>query len=167
MSLIILDFRRFIVLYVFCWWKDQKVIRDIWILKIMGSQLSFFSLCNWGSMHEVGEFITSLLQIFTLHWEDGLDGTRVDETPFNRFWISAFRLHEDWHKGSTTKEKLWAFLRLFRILTWKGEFPWFSGKKTLFLKWFRIKCWGETLNVRRAILQVMDSMQDPGNLKHT
>ena len=50
----------------------------------------------------------------------------------------------------------------------KREIPLIFGKKDPFLKkWFRIKCWEEALNVRRTTLQAEDSMQDPGNLKHT
>ena len=100
----------------------------------MGSQLSFFPYAIRGSMHEVGEFYNQPPSNLHPHWEEGLEGGWEEGNPFNRFWISGFRFHEDWYKGSTTKEKPWEWLRLFRILTWKGQLPWFTGRKILFLK---------------------------------
>ena len=134
MSLIILDFRDYVLVTSSTGEKIKKSSEISECFKIMGSHFLFFLMQLGDPCTKLENSITSLLQIFTLHWEDGLYGTRGDETPFNRFWIYAFSLHKDWHKGSTTKEKPSGFLRLFRVLTWKGEFPWFSGRKILFLK---------------------------------
>ena len=147
MSLIIVNFKNLSFVTSSFGEKIKKSSEISECFKIMGSHFLFFLMQLGDSCTNLENSITILLQIFTLHWEDGLEGTRGDGTPFNRFWIFAFRIHEDWHKGSTTKEKPWEWLRLFRFLTWKGEYPWFSGRKILFLKMVQDQMLGRNLKM--------------------
>ena len=150
MSLIIVNFRKFIVFTSSIVEKIKKPFRDLWMLNVIGSHYLFFPAASRAFRHNLENFINSLLQIFTLHWEYGLEGTKGEGNPFNRFWISAIHLHEDWHKGSTIKEKPWEWLRLLRFLTWEGESPWFSGKKILFLKMVQDQMLGRNLKCQTS-----------------
>ena len=58
-------------------------------------------------------------------------------------------------------------IKIVPIFNLKRGIPLIFGKKDPFLKTVQDQMLGETLNVRRATLQAEDSMQDPGNLKHT